>query len=81
MNNDEWGEGGGVGTEGRGGSAGPSSSVCTLVVRVHARRSCARSRHAVRGRSLCVGGAASLSKGRALSSMGGGRWLWAGSCS
>ena len=29
------GEGGGVGTDGRGGSAaGPSSSVCTLVVRV-----------------------------------------------
>ena len=36
MNNDEWGEGGGVGTDGRGGSAGPSSSVCALVVRVRA---------------------------------------------
>ena len=37
VDSDEWGEGGGVGTDGRGGSAaGPPSSVCTLVVRVRA---------------------------------------------
>ena len=35
MDNDEWGEGGGWGTDGRGGSAaGPSSSVCMLVIHV-----------------------------------------------
>ena len=33
VDSDEWGEGGGVGTDGRGGSAaGPSSFVCTLVI-------------------------------------------------
>ena len=66
-----------------------SSPVCALVVRVHARRPCARSssvcslvvrvraRCPVHGRSLCVGGASSLSKGGASSSGGGGRRLWA----
>ena len=44
VDSDEWGEGGGVGTDGRVGSAaGPSSSMCALVVRVRARRLCARS--------------------------------------
>ena len=39
MDSDEWGEGGRVGTDERGGcAAGPSSSVCVLVVCVHACR-------------------------------------------
>ena len=100
----EWGVGEGVGTDGRGGSAaGLSSSVCALVVCVRAGRLRARSsfvcvlvvrvraRRPVRGRSLCVGGASSLSKGGASSPwvglvscgrwvvvlfVGGGRQLW-----
>ena len=44
MDSDEWGEGGGVGTDGRvGTAAGPLSSMCALVVRVRTRRPCARS--------------------------------------
>ena len=43
MDSDEWGEGGGVGTDERGGcAAGPLSSMCVLVVCVRARRLCAR---------------------------------------
>ena len=66
MDSDEWGEGGGVGTYERGGSAArPSSSVCALVVRVHAH--CP-----VHGRSLCVGGASLLSVGGVV---GCGPWV------
>ena len=90
MDSDEWGEGSGVGTYERGGSAArPSSSVCALVICVRACRLCARSlsiwalvicvrAHCpVHGRSLCVGGVSSLSKGGASLSGGGGRRLWA----
>ena len=61
MDSDEWGEGSGVGTYERGGSAArPSSSVCALVVRVRARRLCAHSSSVctlvvrVRARRLCA---------------------------
>ena len=77
---------GGLGTDGRGGSAvGPSSSVCALVVHVHTRRPCAHllslcvlvvpvhAHRPVQGRSLCMGGVSSLSKGGGSLSMGGGR--------
>ena len=64
---------GGLGTDGRGGSAvGLSSSVCTLVVHVRARCPCARSLSCARS-LLCVGGVSSLSKGGGSSSVGGGR--------
>ena len=43
------------------------------------RHPCAHSRCPVYGHSLCVGGTSSLSKGGMSSSVGGGRWLWAGS--
>ena len=75
------GEGVGVGTDGRGGSAaGPSSSMCALIV--CALVICVCTHLPVHRCSLCVGGALSLSKGGMLSSMGGGRQLWAlGGCS
>ena len=44
VDSDEWGEGSGVGTYERGGSAArPSSSMWALIVCVHTRRLCARS--------------------------------------
>ena len=76
---------GGLGTDGRGGSAvGPSSSVCALVVLSRGiRYAWVACRHCLReaGRRpwvgviwlLCVGGVSSLSKGGALLSMGGSR--------
>ena len=75
VDSDEWGEGSGVGTYERGGSAARlSSSVCALVVCVCAHHPCARSS------SMCVlivhvRTRPSLSKG-ASSSVGGGRQLW-----
>ena len=81
--------GGAVGTDGRGGSAaGLSSSVCRLVICVHAcclcvclssvcvLIVCVCAHCPVSGHSSCVGGVSSLSKG-GMSSVGGGRQLWA----
>ena len=54
-----------------------SLSMCALVIRAHPLSVCAliipvRARRPVQGRSLCVGGVSSLSKGGGSSSVGGG---------